>query len=532
MTQPKRPLKVFLCHAHADRDAVRALYTRLTNDGVDAWLDKEKLLGGQNWKMEIRTAVEEADVVIVCHSKEFNKEGFRQREVKWALDVAMEKPEGEIFIIPVRLEECEVIKSLREWHWVDLFESDGYEMLMRALHARANNIGATLQIKKSWLPIKEKQPAITQKESEEISKPKNLENDDVVKQAWKNASQVYDKTIEENNHYIASLERKRKWNKFVSEILFKFRIYAPFRIYILVVVIGLVYLSSYFIKNMPLQKAIPTEAVTLTQQIISTSTKVLTPTKTFQPALTSTQVITLTPTSLPTEITDAKGVPMALVPAGEFIMGSDVGRDDEKPAHTVYLDAYYIDVNEVTNAVYKACVDVGACIPPENTSSYTRLNYYNNALYDDYPVVYVDWNMAKTYCEWRGASLPTESQWEKAAGGGLGFTYPWGGDIDCNKANYFTCKADTTKVGSYESGRSPYGLYDMAGNVSEWVVNWFDAYPKNIKINSSYGTEYRVLRGGSWNFSGFDLRTSARSHYRPLNSEYFIGFRCAKDLVP
>ena len=146
MTQPKRPLKVFLCHAHADRDAVRALYTRLTNDGVDAWLDKEKLLGGQNWKMEIRTAVEEADVVIVCHSKEFNKEGFRQREVKWALDVAMEKPEGEIFIIPVRLEECEVIKSLREWHWVDLFEKDGYDILAKALKLRSEQVGAEINI--------------------------------------------------------------------------------------------------------------------------------------------------------------------------------------------------------------------------------------------------------------------------------------------------------------------------------------------------------------------------------------------------
>lgn len=141
MSTDKRPLKVFLCHAHADRDPVRALYARLTQDGVDAWLDKAKLLPGQDWELEIRKAVREADVVVVCLSKQFNQAGFRQKEVRLALDTAMEKPEGEIFIIPARLEECDTLESLRKWHWVDLFEDDGYEMLMRALYARADKVG-------------------------------------------------------------------------------------------------------------------------------------------------------------------------------------------------------------------------------------------------------------------------------------------------------------------------------------------------------------------------------------------------------
>jgi TIR domain len=149
----KRPLKVFLCHAHADRDPVRALYTRLTNDGVDAWFDKEKLLPGQDWELEIKKAVRAADVVVVCLSNQFNQRGFRQKEVRLALDTAMEMPEGEIFIIPARLEECDNLESLRRWHWVDLFENDGYEMLLRALQRRANNIGATLQAKKSRFQI-------------------------------------------------------------------------------------------------------------------------------------------------------------------------------------------------------------------------------------------------------------------------------------------------------------------------------------------------------------------------------------------
>jgi hypothetical protein len=149
-----RPLKVFLCHAHADRDPVRGLYSRLTQDGVDAWLDKAKLLPGQDWELEIRKAVREADVVVVCLSKQFNQAGFRQKEVRLSLDTAMEKPEGEIFIIPARLEECDNLESLRKWHWVDLFEDDGYEMLMRAFRTRADKIGATLQVSKSTVQTK------------------------------------------------------------------------------------------------------------------------------------------------------------------------------------------------------------------------------------------------------------------------------------------------------------------------------------------------------------------------------------------
>ena len=152
MSNDKRPLKVFLCHAHADRDAVRTLYTRLTNDGVDAWLDKVSLLPGQDWELEIKKAVREADVVVVCLSNQFNQRGFRQKEVRLALDTAMEMPEGEIFIIPARLEECDTLESLRKWHWVDLFEDDGYKILMRAMRVRAKKAGTTLQIKKNASP--------------------------------------------------------------------------------------------------------------------------------------------------------------------------------------------------------------------------------------------------------------------------------------------------------------------------------------------------------------------------------------------
>jgi serine phosphatase RsbU (regulator of sigma subunit) len=119
----------------------------LTQDGVDAWLDKAKLLPGQDWELEIRKAVREADVVVVCLSKQFNQAGFRQKEVRLALDTAMEKPEGEIFIIPARLEECDTLESLRKWHWVDLYEDDGYKILMRALQLKLTGISSGIDEK-------------------------------------------------------------------------------------------------------------------------------------------------------------------------------------------------------------------------------------------------------------------------------------------------------------------------------------------------------------------------------------------------
>jgi WD40 repeat protein len=167
-----RPLKVFLCHAHPDADKVRALYARLKADGVDAWLDKENIIPGQDWEMEIRKAVRESDIVVVCLSKQFSQKGYRQNEVRIALEEASLQPEGEIFIIPARLEECNYLESLKRFHGVDLFEERGYEYLMRALRLRADKIGAVLQAKRSWLP-NITIPRATSRKSAEIKKPES-----------------------------------------------------------------------------------------------------------------------------------------------------------------------------------------------------------------------------------------------------------------------------------------------------------------------------------------------------------------------
>ncbi|MGZ9234798.1 MAG: formylglycine-generating enzyme family protein, partial [Anaerolineales bacterium] len=236
--------------------------------------------------------------------------------------------------------------------------------------------------------------------------------------------------------------------------------------------------------------------------------------------------------------------------AGEFTMGGKAAEEvalclenfesdcqlnwfmDEEPVQTVYLDAFYIDIYEVTNALYKACEEEGACEPPQSTSSNGRPDYYGNPEFDHHPVINVDWNQAKTYCEWRGARLPTEAEWEKAARGTDGRMYPWGSELDKTFANFHWEIADTTEVGSYEKGKSPYGLYDMAGNAWEWVSSLHRPYPYSATDGreSLEGEGLRIVRGGSWGFDGdISVRAPFRYDYEPTYTSIDLGFRCALD---
>lgn len=147
-SQPEQ-LRVFLCHASDDKPAVRELYQRLRHEGMAPWLDEEDLLPGQNWGEEIPKAVRASNIVIVCLSHNaITKTGYVQKEIRYALDVADEQPQGATFVIPLRLEQCQVPERLAHWHWVDLFEGHGYERLVRALTVQAHTLG--INLKPSW----------------------------------------------------------------------------------------------------------------------------------------------------------------------------------------------------------------------------------------------------------------------------------------------------------------------------------------------------------------------------------------------
>ena len=208
---------------------------------------------------------------------------------------------------------------------------------------------------------------------------------------------------------------------------------------------------------------------------------------------------------------------MVYVPWGFFKMGSDI-KFDEQPVHYIQLDAYWIDRTEVTNAMYASCVSSGTCTDIIITSTATNDPYYGNGMFDNYPVMYVSWNQANTYCQWVGGRLPTEAEWEKAARGTDGQIYPWGnGAPNPTMANYSHQIGSTTEVGSYSAGASPYGALDMAGNVWEWVMDFYDSeyYSMSPSINppgASSGFSH-VLRGGSWSSSSDMLRTSVVQPY-------------------
>jgi len=262
---------------------------------------------------------------------------------------------------------------------------------------------------------------------------------------------------------------------------------------------------------------------------------------------------------LPTRITGEDGAPMVLIPAGEFWMGSNNGDDDEKPVHTVYLDAYYIDVYEVTNALFKKFLEANSQWRKDRINREYHdgdyLEYWNGMNYPsgkaDHPVVYVSWYAAAAYAQWAGKRLPTEAEWEKAARGGLvGTKYPRGDTLSHDNANYRgTGGIDrwngTSPVSSFPA--NSYGLYDMAGNVWEWCADEFNSgyysrSPKNnpkgpgavITFRNNNFTNVksrRVLRGGGWYLNDTRyLRCASRDDYGPSLADLSSGFRCAQDL--
>ncbi len=338
--------------------------------------------------------------------------------------------------------------------------------------------------------------------------------------------------------------------------------------------IGLVFvwLLGPGIPLVPASTTIATVTFTLTRAA-STPTA-LTPSVTASPNPNPTDAANPTMTPLPAQITDFNGAEMVLVSAGEFSMGDTIEEalaecqrlfpttfadnckaeyfTDETPPHKVDLAAYYIDKYEVTNALYKACVDAGVCMKPVKTNSETHPAYYGMPGYSDYPVIWVNWNMAKKYCEWRDARLPTEAEWEKAARGGSSQNYPWGNTLDGAKANFCdtNCSkshanknfndgySDVAPANAFSDGASIYNIFNLSGNVSEWVADWYspDTYSlaNGLVANPSgpsSGTAY-VIRGGSWLRFPVNLRSVTRSSNPPEYAANDLGIRCVRDALP
>jgi formylglycine-generating enzyme required for sulfatase activity len=223
------------------------------------------------------------------------------------------------------------------------------------------------------------------------------------------------------------------------------------------------------------------------------------------------------------------GMIMIFVPEGNFIMGATEIRGFAMPVHTVWLDSYWIDMTEVSNQMYKKCVENGVC-DPSSCNADTNFNG------DLQPVVCVDWINADKYCKWVGQRMPSEAEWEKAARGTNGWLYPWGNNLpEKDRLNYHNLIGKTTNIGNYPGGMSPYGALDMAGNVWEWVADWNG--DQNSISNESVSVlrnplgpssgEYKVVRGGSWKNDDLQVESDYRSGEIPNGKDNFTGFRCA-----
>ncbi|NMB55642.1 MAG: SUMF1/EgtB/PvdO family nonheme iron enzyme [Leptolinea sp.] len=315
------------------------------------------------------------------------------------------------------------------------------------------------------------------------------------------------------------------------------------------------YFPPAFLESVKTFYLTPTSTPTLTNTF-PPATQTSIPTLTVTPEPTAT--LTLTPTAPPepptvataksTWISPVDGMPLIYIPQGQYLIGSPdsdtLALINEKPQHTVKLSGFWMDKTEITNAMYAVCVQAGVCPEKKKVMSYTRESYYGNPEFADYPVIFVSWYDAQTYCTWAGRKLPTEAQWEAAARGPDGKKYPWGNsNPTCGQLNFATsldmrggkksslCVGDTSQVGKYPKGASPYGLLDMAGNVWEWVADWnspnYLVDPSQDPTGPADG-ENKVIRGGFFFTDAKYVRPAARSWHSPDFSSNDLGFRCAR----
>lgn len=276
------------------------------------------------------------------------------------------------------------------------------------------------------------------------------------------------------------------------------------------------------------------------------------------PTLLATPTPSPVPTQSPylTQVNPKDQAVLVFVPAGQFIMGSDPDVDPylwgaETPQHKVILKEYWIYQMEVTNAMYQQCVAEKACPLPNQKKNGLVTDYYSNPEYETYPVIYVNWVSAQSYCQWSGGRLPTEAEWEKAARGDLDARiFPWGNTpATGSQANFCdtSCAAtqadhekndgypNTAPIGSYSEGISPYGAMDMAGNVWEWVFDWFQPGYSSADAENPVGPargSKRTIRGGSWFNPPEDVRIVQRASLPPDQSRDTLGFRCVVEVQP
>ena len=471
--------RIFLGHASEDKPRVRELYHQLKAQGFSPWLDAVDLMPGQNWRIEIPNAIKSAGIFLACLSKQsIAKQSYVQREFRYALSAYAERVPGSIFLIPVRLDECEVPDlrlpelelNLRDLHWVDLFDADGFERLLQSIGHELSMVASEPSKKAPPTYISEASLPISSSERSESPQPSiaaTRASNPTIKAAWIGAGAV--------------------------------------------IVAGL--FTSPWLED--LLTALKPAVMPPPQQATDDGSP-----ETIEPAA--------GPDRQPFEsFRDcARDLcpEMVMLPAGTFLMGSpenEEGRfDNEGPQHEVTISQpFAIGKYEVTFEEYDHFAEATGREKPndEGWGGGKR------------PVINVGWEDANAYCAWlgQGYRLPTEAEWEYAARAGTTTRYSLGDDITTQQVNFSNVLAKTADVGSYPA--NPWGLLDMHGNVWEWVADWYGDYPAGAATDPEGPTNgpFRVVRGGSWNDDAGIVCSAFRYGFEPGNRYNVLGFRCA-----
>jgi formylglycine-generating enzyme required for sulfatase activity len=472
-------MSTFISYSRVNSAFVVRLAKDLKNAGFDVWLDQLDIPKGARWDDEIEAAVERSSTFMIVLAPESIESQNVKDELSYAIDTGKH-------ILPVVIRPCKIPLRLRRFQYVDFTDKPYKDSLSDIKHLLSN----TQRIPRAPVekPIYEKEDQVPLVTGPLI--PRELP------------------------------AKPEPFKEFQPEGENRLRKFA------LPIVLGLVAMAtiaviSVYANTSRRNSEAPAES------FLPTST----PTEEILP----TEGPTTTPVPPPVQITDPRGaVPMRLVSGGEFMMGSAAGLPNASLEQTISIDSFYIDTYEVTNVMYRTCVEAGACQFPKRVNSVTRVAYYTRPEFDNYPVVYVDWYMANSFCAWRGARLPTEAEWEKAARGTEGRTYPWGEEISSTEANYAGAQNDTASVFDFANGMSPYGVHNMAGNVAEWTNSLFVGYPYSAMDGREDPnvTGDRVIRGGSWVKAddADKLRSFHRERADPNTFSENIGFRCVHPL--
>lgn len=475
--------RIFISYSRRDLNFVKQLAKDLQQAGNQVWYDLSSLDGGDRWGREIQNAIRQSDVFLLVVSPNSVESEWVEKEFLYASNLQRR-------IIPLLYQACDLPLWLLNIHFVDVQGSNYAQNFPQVLRALTGEDADHTLVSAGRLGRGTVRP-----------QPRSAAKGLNTQTAMLGLGAL---VIVCAMCAVMALLVNGNWSK-VAAALFPDT-------------------SGSVTPVLPTDLIVPVTDTPATESPVPTTEVPADPTE--------------APTEPPetNEIADSKGIPMVLVPAGEFMMGSESGETDERPAHKVYLDAFYIDKFEVTNASYYLCEQNGICQGPYDPGSATRGSYYGNRAFNDFPVVNINWEQAKRFCEWRGGSLPTEAQWEKAARGTGQLTYPWGEGISCNYANIKGCVGDTTQVGTYDLGKSLYGAYDMTGNVAEWVADWYmNTFYAESPVENPLGPDaqyvyvkYAVLRGGSWGQEAYPARATARLPLTPGVGSATTGFRCVR----